>query len=71
VIREGDVGAGDEVILLGLDSNSIPVSEITRLYIAKEYGVEDARQVRKIIKLEALPESWKDYFQEKLSRLAV
>ena len=71
VIREGDVGAGDEVILLGLDSNSIPVSEITRLYITKEYGTEDARQVRKIIKLEALPESWKDYFQEKLNHLAV
>ena len=71
VIREGDVGAGDEVILLGLDPNSIAVSEITRLYIAKAYGAEDARQVRKIIKLEALPESWKEYFQEKLKRFGV
>jgi MOSC domain-containing protein YiiM len=71
VIREGEVGAGDEVTILGLDPNSIPLSEITRLYIAKEYGVEDARQVRRFLTLEALPESWKDYFQEKLNRLGV
>jgi MOSC domain-containing protein YiiM len=71
VTREGDVGAGDEVVLLGLDPNSIPVSEITRLYIAKEYEVEDARQVRRFLTLEALPESWKDYFQEKLNRLGM
>ena len=68
VLREGDVGAGDEVILLGLDPNSIPVSEITRLYIAKEYDVEDARRVRRILGLEALPHSWREYFQEKLKR---
>lgn len=69
VIREGDVGAGDDVVLSGSDPNSIPVSEITRLYIAKEYSAEDARQVRRILKLEALPDSWKEYFQEKMNRL--
>jgi MOSC domain-containing protein YiiM len=71
VIREGDVGAGDEVVLLALDPNSISVSEITRLYIAKEYGAQDARQVRRSLKLEALPESWKEYFHDKLNRLGV
>lgn len=69
VMREGDVGAGDDVVLSDLDPNSIPVSEITRLYIAKEYSAEDARQVRRILRLEALPDSWKEYFQEKMNRL--
>lgn len=71
VLREGDVGAGDEVALLGLDPNSVPVSEITRLYIAKEYGVEDAGLARRALSLEALPESWKEYFEEKLNRLGL
>jgi hypothetical protein len=61
----------EEAVLLGVDPNSIPVSEITRLYIAKEYGAEDARRVRTIISLEALPETWKEYFEEKLKRFGI
>jgi MOSC domain-containing protein YiiM len=71
VIREGVVGAGDQIFLLSLDANAVPVSEITRLYIAKELGSEDARQVRRALKVDALPDSWKEYFQEKLNRLGM
>src|SRR5580693_1584465 len=35
VTREGEVGAGDEMSLLAQDPNAVPVSEITRLYVAK------------------------------------
>jgi len=71
VLREGDVGTGDEVAPIGLDPNAVPVSEITRLYIAKEYGREDTLAVRRALNVEALPSSWKTYFEEKLSRLRV
>jgi MOSC domain-containing protein YiiM len=71
VIREGVVGAGDEVSLLSLDANAVSVSEITRLYTAKEYGNEDARKVRRALKVDALPDSWKEYFEEQLNRLSV
>ena len=69
VTREGDVGVGDDLTLLSHDLDSVPISEITRLYVAKEYGPEDARQVRRAIATKALPESWKTYFHEKLDRL--
>jgi MOSC domain-containing protein YiiM len=46
VLREGEVGAGDEIVPLGRDPDSIPVSTITRLYIAKQYDSEDLRQVQ-------------------------
>ena len=69
VIREGYVGAGDELSMLSHDPDSVPVSEITRLYVATKYGPEDARQVRRAIAVAALPDSWKTYFQEKLDRL--
>lgn len=69
VTREGEVGAGDELTMLSHDPDSVPVSEITRLYVTKEYGPEDARQVRRAIAAEGLPETWKTWFQEKLDRL--
>jgi MOSC domain-containing protein YiiM len=71
VTREGDVGAGDELILLRREPDSVPISEITRLYVAKEYGPEDALQARRAITVKGLPDSWKTYFQEKLDRLNV
>jgi MOSC domain-containing protein YiiM len=71
VTREGNVGAGDELTLLSRDPDSVPISEITRLYVAKEYAPEHARQARRAIAVEALPDSWRSYFQEKLDRLNV
>ena len=47
-----------------------PVSEITRLYVAKEYSPEDARQVRRAITAKALPKGWRTWFEEKLHRLS-
>lgn len=69
VIGEGEVGAGDEMTRLSHDVNSVPVSEIVRLYLAKTYGPEDVHQVHRAISVNALPESWKTWFQEKLTRL--
>src|SRR5258708_40339729 len=37
VSREGEDGAGDEIKVISRDENAVPVSEITRLYIAKRY----------------------------------
>jgi MOSC domain-containing protein YiiM len=68
VIREGEVGAGDQIKLIAQDSNTVPVSEITRLYIAKRYGREEASSVTRALRVAALPESWKQYFRERLDR---
>ena len=69
VTQEGEVGAGDDLALLSHDPDSVSISEITRLYVAKEYGPVDARQVQRAIAANALPDSWRTYFQEKLDRL--
>ena len=68
VTREGEVGAGDEITLLEREANGVAVSEITRLYIAKRYGEEDAAAVRRALRVAALPESWKEYLREKLEQ---
>src|SRR5438552_1006364 len=38
VTREGEVGAGDEIKSIAREPNAVPVSAITRLYVAKRYG---------------------------------
>jgi MOSC domain-containing protein YiiM len=68
VTREGEVGAGDEITMIGRARESVPVSAITRLYLAKKFNDEDARQVRRALNVDALTESWKEYFRQKLAR---
>jgi MOSC domain-containing protein YiiM len=69
VIREGEVGARDEMKALARDPNAVPISEITRLYIAKRYSDGDAGTVKRALQVAALPESWKEYFRERLERM--
>jgi MOSC domain-containing protein YiiM len=71
VMREGEVGAGDEITLVSRDANAVPVSEITRLYVSKRFAPEDLDSLRRIMKVEALPESWKGYLQERAQKAGV
>jgi MOSC domain-containing protein YiiM len=69
VTREGEVGAGDEIAVISREPNGVPVAEITRLYSAKRYGGGDVASVRRALRVAALPESWKEYFRERLERI--
>ena len=71
VTREGEVGAGDEISLIAREPNAVPVSEITRLYVAKRFAPEDLDSLRRVMKVDALPESWKGYLQERAENTAV
>src|SRR6266478_1786966 len=63
VQREGEDEAGDEVELIQRDENNVTVADITRLY-ARDKGDKDG--MRRAIALEALPESWREYFRRQL-----
>ena len=71
VTTEGEVGAGDEIKLITRDPNAVPITEITRLYVAKRYGDDDLASVRRALRVAALPENWKTYFRERLQRMNV
>jgi MOSC domain-containing protein YiiM len=66
VVREGEVGGGDEMKRIARDANAVQVSEITRLYVVKRYGEEEIRAVRRALRVPELPESWKAYLRERL-----
>jgi MOSC domain-containing protein YiiM len=69
VTREGEVGAGDEIAVIRRDPNAVPVSEITRLYAEKRYSDADVAWVQRALRVEALPESWKEYFRQRLEQI--
>ena len=71
VTREGEVGAGDAMKAMARDTNAVPVSEITRLYIAKRYNDDDVASLQRVLRVAALPESWKEYFRERLQRMGI
>ena len=42
----------------------------SRIFISpKEYDEEDIALLRKCLKVRALPESWKEYFRERLANI--
>src|SRR5260370_22986848 len=49
VVREGEVGAGDEMKVIAREANAVGGSEITHLYVAKRYGEEKLREVRRAL----------------------
>lgn len=66
VTCEGEVGRGDEIRVIARDPNAVPVSEFNHLYVAKSYGARELASVERALRVEALPESWKGYFRERL-----
>ena len=71
VSREGEVGAGDELTVVSRDPEAVPIGEITRLYVTKQFTRDDVSILRRAGRVEAFPESWKDYFVERLERAGV
>jgi MOSC domain-containing protein YiiM len=64
-LQEGEVGAGDTLELVSRDEQHITVADITQLYTREKNNPELLHQAAQ---LEALPESWRDYFQQQSHR---
>jgi 3-alpha domain len=52
-------------------SSTVPVSEITRLYVAKRWDANDVASVQRAMRVDALPGSWKAYFRERFAKAKV
>jgi len=66
VLQDGELGAGDRIELIQENRNGVRVSDITRLYARDRHNVE---LLRRAVEVEALPESWRVYFQNQLQKL--
>ena len=65
VKKEGEVEAGDKIELLARDPNNVTIADITRLYAFEK---NDFEMMRRAMKVEALPGSWRDYFQAQIEK---
>jgi MOSC domain-containing protein YiiM len=63
VLREGEIGAGDSLERVALDESQITVSDVVALYAA-----DGANQdlLRRASESASLPQSWREYFRERL-----
>jgi MOSC domain-containing protein YiiM len=66
VLQEGEVGVGDQLELIEGSKRSVRVSDITQLYTREKHNIG---LLRRAMEVEALPESWKSYFQTRLEKL--
>ena len=67
VLKEGEVAAGDPIRLLHRDEHEVKVADITRLYRQDKHNLD---LLRRVVTLEALPASWRDYFLEGRTQFA-
>ena len=68
VLKEGEVGAGDEIEPIERNGAGVKVVDVTRLYSNDK---DNADVLRRLITLEELPESWREYLQRRLEKLGV
>jgi MOSC domain-containing protein YiiM/ferredoxin-NADP reductase len=66
VVAEGEISAGDPVLLVERAENSVAVSEVTRLYARDK---DDLEGLRRVVGVAALPDDWRDYFKEQIDRV--
>ena len=67
VAREGEVGAGDEILSVSRDPHAIAVPEITRLYLKKHYTTTDFDTMQRLVTVPEMAEGWRSYFLERLA----
>jgi MOSC domain-containing protein YiiM len=63
VLREGEVARGNPVEFAGRDEHGVTVADIASLYAR---DMDNADLLRRAVAVPALPESWKEYFRERL-----
>jgi MOSC domain-containing protein YiiM len=66
VVQEGMVQAGDEIEAVHGDVNRVSIADINRINM---HGVTDAEVVRRALRVEALPEGYRNYFLQELQSL--
>ena len=65
VVKEGRLAAGDEVFRTARSSGRLTIAHVASLFSG---AVSDEDLMREASELDALPEGWRDYFRQRLTR---
>jgi MOSC domain-containing protein YiiM len=66
VVQEGEVGAGDAIELMSRDGHAVTVADVATLY---RDGSDQVSLLRRAVQVEALPENWREHFQQQIAQL--
>ena len=66
VMQEGEVGAGDVIELISRDDHAVTVADVAHIY---RDGTDDAGLLQRAVRVEALPDNWRDHFQQQIEQL--
>jgi MOSC domain-containing protein YiiM len=66
VMQEGEVGAGDAIELMSRDGHGVTVEDVANLY---RDGPDQVSLLQRVVQVEALPENWRDHFQQQIDQL--
>ncbi len=66
VAQEGEIGVEDKIELIKSDENKVTIRDIVRL---QTNGGRDTEMMNRAIKVKDLPDGWRNYFMEKLTKL--
>jgi MOSC domain-containing protein YiiM len=66
VVQEGEVGAGDAIELMSRDGHAVTVADVATLY---RDGSDQVSLLRRAVQVKALPENWREHFQQKIAQL--
>jgi MOSC domain-containing protein YiiM len=69
VLREGEVGAGDEITIAARDPKQVSIAEIMRLFLAKTLSLGDQPVLERALSVPILPEMWREHFTQQLEFL--
>ena len=67
VVQEGEVGAGDAIVLVERDAHRVTVADVTGLYA--HGSASDPELLRRAVRVAALPEKWRAHFQQQIEKL--
>lgn len=65
VLREGMVEAGNVIEPMGRGEQGVSVADITRVFAFEK---NDLTTLQRAVRTEALPQNWKDYFQDRIQK---
>ncbi len=66
VMQEGEVGAGDAIELISRDDHAVTVADVANIY---RDGTDNVGLLQRAVQVEALPENWRDHFQQQIEQL--
>lgn len=68
VLQEGEVEAGDPCERISEDPGRLTVVDVIRLYLDRRGALSEADRdlLERAVQVEALPETWRDFFQRRL-----